>query len=192
MPILKINLLPPRIRQARNKRLMILGGAVAAAVLLTIPAGFWYIRWTVAAGLRAQIKAIDAESVAYAGIIDKVTLLETQEGALAQKLDVLDKLIARQTTWIKILESLSFAQTHAKDLWLTTLTSKSLTLGADAGKIELTINGQAFSAASVDDFMHTLSRADLANLEIGLPTMTASMVANQPVLQFNFAIKFKA
>lgn len=191
MPILKINLLPPRIKQARTKRLMMLGAVAGVAVLLTIPAGLWYLRWTVAAGLQAQIKAIDAESAGYAGIIDKVTLLEGQEAALATKLGVLDKVLTRQSTWIKIMESLSFAQARAHDLWLVSLASRALTLGPDAGKIELTITGQAFSAASVDDFMRTLARAELAGIEVGQATMNSAVAGNQPVLNFNFPVKFK-
>jgi len=120
-----------------------------------------------------------------------VTLLEGQEAALAAKLDVLDKVLARQSTWIRILEAVSFAQTRAHDLWLVTMASRSLTLGPDAGKIELTITGQAFSAASVDDFMRTLARAELSGVEVGQVTMNTSVAGNQPVLNFNFPVKFK-
>lgn len=191
MAILKINLLPKRIKQERNRRLMILGGVVIAAVLLTIPAGVLYLRWTVASGLHKQIKLIDAESASYSGIIDKVTMLENREAILAKKLEVLDKLLQRQTTWIRILESLSFAQTRAQDLWLVTISSKSLTIGVDAGKIELAIAGQAFSAASVEDFTRILSKADLSNLEVGQVSMTTSALESQPVLNFTFTVKFK-
>ncbi len=191
MAILKINLLPPRIKQARMQRLMILGGVIAAAVLLTIPAGLWYERWIVAASLRSQIRAIDAESATYAGIIDKVTLLEAQEAVLAKRLDVLDKLLGRQGTWIRVLESLSFAQAHAHDLWLTSVNSKALSLGADAGKVEIALVGSAFSAASIDEFMRTLSKADLNGLEMGLVNMTVGAAGGQQILNFNFTVRFK-
>jgi Tfp pilus assembly protein PilN len=191
--MIKVNLLPPRIKAARAKRLMMTAGAAAVAAVLTIPIGFWYIRYMTVLSLRGELKVVTAETAKpeYAGVIEKVTALETQEGDVAKKLEVLDKLLGRQATWIRIMEALSFSQARAKDLWLTGLTSKTLTAAPDTGKVELTIQGMAFSAASVNDFVSTFLKSEF-NPELGTQSMTiVPGEGGQRVLQFVAVLKIK-
>lgn len=189
--MLKINLLPPRIKAARIKRLMILGAVAGAAVLLTIPAGFWYVKFAQVRVLQAKIKALDREAAEYAGIIEKVTELETQEAALAKKLEVLDKLLARQAGWIKVLEALSLSQSRARDLWLQQFTSRALTAAPDTGKTELTLNGYAYSIASVDDFVRAFQKSDLEPELTAAPTIRSAAQEGESVISFTVVFKFK-
>jgi len=190
--MVKVNLLPPRIKAARAKKMMITAAVAAVAVLLTIPVGFWYIRYMQVLSLRSELKVVEAEAAKpeYAGVIEKVTQLEAQEGAVAKKLEVLDKLLARQATWIRLMEAVSFSQARARDLWLTGLLSKTLTTAADAGKVELTIQGMAFSAASVDEFLSTFQKSEF-NPEVGTPSMVTVPSEGQRVFQFLAVVKIK-
>lgn len=188
--MIKVNLLPPRIKAERAKRMMIVGVVVAAAVLLTIPAGFAYLRWLKASALDAEIKKIDAEAASYAETIAKVEALERREAAVAKKIDVLNKLLSRQATWIRILETLSTAQAQARDLWLTNVTSKLLQAAPDTGKTELTIIGVGYSVGSIDEFVRALVRSEFTP-EVTKQTMTPTNIGGEGVVQFNFTFKFK-
>lgn len=188
--MVKVNLLPPRIKAARAKRMMITVAVAAVAVVLAIPIGFWYLRYMKVLSLRAEVKLVEAEMAKpeYAGVIEKVTALEAQEAAVAKKLEVLDELLRRQVTWIRIMEALSTSQARARDLWLTGLTSKILTAAPDAGKLEITIQGKAFSAASVDEFVSTFLRSDFSP-ELGTQNMQSVLSEGQQVLQFITVVK---
>jgi Tfp pilus assembly protein PilN len=190
--VVKVNLLPPRIKAERAKRMMLMAGIAVVAALLAIPAAFWYLRYMSWLSLNAQVKIVEAEAAKpeYAGIIEKVTQLEGQEASVGKKLEVLDKLLARQSAWIKVMEALSFSQARAKDLWLVGLTSKTLINAPDTGKVELTITGMAFSAASVDDFVSTFMRSEFSP-ELGNQTMQSYFIESQRVLQFTAVVKIK-
>ena len=189
--MLKINLLPPRVRAARQKRVMTLLGVAAGLVLLTIPVGFWYAKHLQIVSLRARVKLLDKQSAEFAGVIEKMTALESQETLLVKKLDVLDKLTARQSAWIRVLELLSSAQASARDLWLTSAISTAVTAPPeDNGKTELTISGFAFSIASVEAFVTIFSRSELG-ATVYKRTMTPTTMEGQPVVQFVASFRFK-
>lgn len=189
--MLKVNLLPPRIKAARVKRLMMLAAVAGVAVFLTIPAGFWYIKFVQVRVLQEKIRVIDGEAREYAGIIEKVTQLEAQEASLAKKIEVLDKLEARQSTWIKVMEALSFSQSRAKDLWIQNFVSRPITTAPDTGKTELILTGVAFSVASVDDFVQAFQKSDLAPELKEAPVMRGGSEEGQPMVTFTATFKFK-
>jgi Tfp pilus assembly protein PilN len=191
--VLKINLLPPRVRAARAKRLMIAAAAGAAAVLLTIPAGFWYARWSSLAALRAELALVEAEArkPEYADVIKKVEELKAQEAAVAKKLEVLAKLLGRQATWIRVFEILSDSQSQARDLWLTAVQGKTLTAGKDAGKIEMTVQGMAYSVGSVGEFVEAFKRSELAPEAQGQNMTQATAEDGHRIIRFQVQFKFK-
>ena len=191
--MLKINLLPPSGKAARAKRLIMLAVTAGVAVFLTIPAGVWYLKFSRVASLKAEIKALDKEAEAggYREIMVKVDALKVQEAALAKKLDVLDKLLVRQASWIKILEALSLSQSQSKDLWLQTFSSRPLTTAPDAGKTELTLTGVAFSIASVEDFVRSFQKADFLPELKQTPVVHSATDEGQALIQFTAVFKFK-
>lgn len=191
MPVIRVNLLPPRIKKERAKRAMIAVGVAAAAIFLTLPIGFWYLRWQQKAQLEAAIKKIDAESVPFAGVIEKVNALNTREGALVKRLDVLDKLVSRQSFWIHVLESIGDAQAAARDLWLSGITSHAM-VGADAGKIELTIDGYAYSIASAEEFERSITQSDLGVDAPTPPEYHGADILGHHVIKFTVKYKVKA
>ena len=187
--MIKINLLPPRIKAERAKRMMIVAGVLAGAVILTIPAGVAYLKWLKSSSLAAEIKKIDAEAASYADTIAKVEALEKRESSAAKRLEVLNKLLSRQATWIRILETLSVAQSQARDLWLESLSSKILQAAPDTGKTELQIMGVAYSVGSIDEFVRALVKSEFTP-EVTRQTMTPTDLLGEGVIRFDFRFKF--
>lgn len=189
--MIKVNLLPPRIKAERAKRMMIIAAVTAGAVILTIPAGVAYLKWLKSSSLTAEIKKIDAEAASYADTIAKVEALEKREVAVAKKLDVLNKLLARQSTWIRVLESLSTAQAQARDLWLESISTKLLQAAPDTGKTEMVVMGFAYSVGSIDEFVRAFVKSEFAP-EVSRQRMDFVLKeGGERVVQFNYTFKFK-
>jgi len=189
MALLTINLLPPKIRAARVQSTIITIVAVVAIVIASIPISFLYIKWMAVSSLRSRAEVLKKESASYSGVIEKVMELETKEADLAKKLDSIDKLVARQELWIKMLETFSTCQAEAGDLWLTSIRSKVL-VGVDAGKTEITIEGNAFSVASIVVFQDLIRKGDL-KMEITKQDLPPSKVGEQAVVKFTLTYKVK-
>jgi len=189
MAILKINLLPPRIKKARIQRMIVAGAAIVGLVLLAIPVGLWYVRWMTALSLKAQIKAKETESKEYAEVIKRNNELKDDEKALAVKLQVLDRMVSKQSMWIRVLEAISFSQAHSGDLWLVQMTSKIVKTGPEPG-LEITLRGYAFSAASVDEFVRSLKKSDIDPVVV-TPDWNPDVVGEWKVVRFTLIFTMK-
>ncbi len=187
----RLNFLPPRIRQERARQVMQLTFAGIAVGVLSIPMGFWYLKWSAVSRLKAEMRQVEMDSRDYAGIIEKVRQLEAQEANIARKLTALKSLTDRQSRWIKLLEVIGFSQAAAQDLWLTSLKSKEEQAGAGNTKIVVTVQGMAFSLASVHEFLRALSESDLG-IEFGKTLLNSTTVAGETVLTFTTELKFQA
>jgi len=189
MALLTINLLPPKIKAARTQSLIITIVVAVAVGLAAIPLSFLYFKWISVNSLKGQAEKIKKESAEYSGVIDKVMELETKEAALTKKLDSIDKLVARQWMWIKLLETFSACQAEAGDLWLTAIRCKAL-IGADAGKTEIMVEGNAFSVASIVVFQDLIRKSDM-RFEIVRQDLPPSKVGDQSVVKFTFTYRVK-
>jgi Tfp pilus assembly protein PilN len=187
--LLKINLLPPKIKAARTQRLVIMVVAAVAIGAASIPLSFLYFKWMSVNSLKAQAEKIKKDSSEYSGVIEKVMELEGKEASLAKKLDSIDKLVGHQSMWLKLLETLSMCQSEAGDLWLTSIRSKALQ-GADAGKSEITVEGNAFSVASIVVFQELIQKSEM-KLETIKQDLPPSTVGDQSVVKFTFTYKVK-
>jgi len=189
MALLTINLLPPKIKAARTQKMIITVVAVVAIGLASIPLSFLYFKWITVNSLKAQAEKIKKESADYSGVIEKVVELEGKEAVLAKKLDSIDKLINRQWMWIKLLEAFSTSQVEAGDLWLTGIRSKTL-MGADAGKMEVTLEGVAFSVASIVVFQDLIRKSEM-KMEVVSQDLPPSKVNDQAVVKFKLVYRVK-
>lgn len=141
--------------------------------------------------MKARIVDLDARQKPYAEMISKLDLLKIEEAALVKKLEVLDQMVRRQSTWIRLLEGIGFSQARVQDLWLTNLTSTSAKSGTNVGKIEVTLRGMAFSLAAVHEFTKALQDTDLG-LEIGDIQMSVASAGGERIITFITTIMFKA
>lgn len=189
MPFVKVNLLPPRIRQARAKRLLLAVAVVAGVALLSVPVGWWYVRWVALAGIESELEEVTREASKYGDVIGMNERLNTREQELVAKLKNLDRMMARQAGWIRILEALSIGQAQATDLWLTNLDSKLHQAGKDKGKVELTVQGKAFSIASVDEFVKVIVESELKPEAPEYEFSQQSVVGGRMVIGFTFKMK---
>lgn len=191
MALYQLNLLPPRIRKERARRLMQLSIGAAVAVVLALPVGWWYSKWSAVSSLNARVIELDQRQKPYEEMIRKLEALKTDEAALVKKLEILEQLVRRQSTWIRLLEGIGFSQARVQDLWLTNLTSTSAKSGTNVGKIEVTVRGMAFSLAAVHEFTKALQDTDLG-LEIGDIQMSVASSGGEKVITFITTIMFKA
>ena len=192
MPFVKVNLLPPRIKEARAKRIMVMAAVAAAVAVMSIPVGWWYVRWSALASMEAELKRVTKEAGRYGDVIGKNERLKASEVALAKKIGSLKKMVAEQSRWIRLLEVISFAQAEAQDMWLTNLTSKELKSGPDRGKLVIEIRGLAFSVASLDAFVKTLMDSALKpEIETEFGIKAAAGLAGRSIISFKVPMKLK-
>lgn len=191
MALYQLNLLPPRIRQERARRIMQISIIAAAIVVLALPVGWWYSKWSAVSSLKAQIIELEKAQKPYAEMITKLEALELSEAELVKRLEVLDQMVRRQSTWIRLLEGIGLSQARVQDLWLTNLTSMSAKSGTNAGKIEVTLRGMAFSLAAVNEFVRALEDSDL-ELQVEEPQMSVISSRGERVIAFITTIMFKA
>jgi len=189
MALLTINLLPPKIKAARTQQLIVMIVAAVVIGLASIPVSFYVIKWKSVISLKSQAERIKKDSAEYGGVIEKVMELEAKEASLASKLDSIDKLVARQWMWIKLLETFSACQSEAGDLWLTAIRSKAL-LGADTGKSEITVEGHAFSVASIVVFQDLIRKSEM-KLELIRQDLPPAKIGDVSVVKFMFTYKVK-
>ena len=192
MSMIRINLLPPRIKKAKSERMMMIAVVAVVAVILSVPIGIIYVKWMQESGLKADIKRIEEARVkeGLTDIIERVEALKKQEKELADKLEVLAKVTGRQAGWIRIMETLSMSQAKAQDLWFISLRSKKVTAGPDTGKIELTLQGNAFSIGSIYDLSKAMKTSELG-LEVKDPLIQGSALGNERVLFFTIKVLAK-
>ncbi len=190
MAQLRINLLPPRVRQARARRAMIVIGATVALAVLAVPVALLYVKWAAVASLRQRVQRVDEESKAFAGVIEKIVATDTQEAELIKKLDIVDKLTARQALWIRFLEMLNGAQQRAKDLWLNSVSTKVLA-GKDQGTVEAVVIGAAFSLSSIDEFERALTEGGTMPVTVVKIDATGGQVGNERAINFTATLRVK-
>lgn len=191
MALLTLNLLPPRIKAQRTQRMIMTIAVMIGIGLMSIPITVYYFKWLAVASLKSDLEKVKKEAVEYAGVIDQVKELETKEKALAQKLVSIDKLVARQNVWIKLLETISNCQYQVGDIWLTSLKSKVM-VGPDAGKTEITLEGQAYSIDSLVNFQGLIGKSDTpVEFTKNLVSPMNTGTSNQTVVKFTTVMKVK-
>jgi len=192
MPMIRINLLPPRIKKAKAERMMMIAVGVAALVVLSIPIGILYVRWVQESGLKAEIARIEKAKIVeqLTDTIARVEALNRQEKELADKIKALGKITSRQAEWIRIMETLSASQAKAQDLWFVSLRSRNVVAGPDAGKLELTVQGNAFSIGSIYDLSRAMKDSDLG-IEVKDPLIQNSFLGTDRVIFFTIRILVK-
>jgi len=189
MALLTLNLIPPRVRNARTRQLIVSAGVGIVVLVLALPVGVLVLKYSAAGRIEARLSQVKSESAAYVSIIQKVVELTAQEEVLAKKLEIVDKIVRTQATWIKLLEGISACQQAVEDLWLTGMGSRVLT-GSDAGKMEISLVGTAFSKPAVADFAKVLRQNEMFT-EVELISLADAVIGGQPAVSFVVTVKFK-
>ena len=163
---------------------------VVVAGLAMIPLSVYFQKRMSVVSLNSQVARLEKESGEYSELIKRVDEVKGKETILAKKLSTIDRLVGGQKAWIRILETLSACQAGAGDIWFTDIKTKVL-LAPDAGKIELNLEGNAYSVASIVDFQELMRKSDL-NLEVKKISMQPNTAGdNQQVVKFQISYKVK-
>lgn len=189
MAQLILNLIPPRVRKARARQMMVSAAVGVVVIVLALPIAVLILKYSTAGKLESRLGQVRNESSGYAGIIQKVVELTAQEEVLAKRLEILDKIVGTQATWIRLLEGVSVCQQAVQDLWLTSVGSRVLS-GSDAGKMEISLAGTAFSKPAVADFAKALRQNEMFG-EVELVSLADAVVAGQATVSFLVTVKFK-
>ena len=88
------------------------------------------------------------------------------------------------------METLSASQAKAQDLWFVSLRSRNVVAGPDAGKLELTVQGNAFSIGSIYDLSRAMKDSDLG-IEVKDPLIQNSFLGTDRVIFFTIRILVK-
>jgi type IV pilus assembly protein PilN len=118
---------------------------LAAGTSLT--AWWWSLR-TEARRLTTDIDAMNRELTTLRAITGQTAQVKAQAAELRQRLQVIEQLTKHQERPLALLDA--FADMVPKDLWITALEEKGMTL---------TVKGTAFSTTAVADFMQNLRQS---------------------------------
>lgn len=144
--MIRINLLPVRAAQKREKVRSQLSIFFLCLILVLIGCGALYVREMTAINeVRAEIADIDQQNRQLRKKIGQVRDFEQKQEELRQKLDVLQTLKAGKQGPVRLLDELSSALPDK--LWLTQFSEKNGTIS---------LSGIADTEKRVADFMRTL------------------------------------
>ncbi len=148
--MIEINLLPPKIKKAKQMQLFYVLGVLAAGVIVAVLAGIVIAQSNKIKDTERKIKTIEAESAALQDKIAEVKKFNALEEALQKKRQIVDKLLLDQSAWIKLLDMI--AEKIYPDMWL-------MEVAHDKEKeegIQVKVAGFASSRAVLADFVRRL------------------------------------
>ncbi|HXG04528.1 MAG TPA: PilN domain-containing protein [Candidatus Binatia bacterium] len=126
-------------------------GAVFLVLYLAAGTGltaWWWSLRTEERRLAADIDAMNRELTTLRAITGQTAQVKAQAAELRQRLQVIEQLTRHQDRPLALLDA--FADMVPKDLWITALEEKGMTL---------TVKGTAFSTTAVADFMQNLRQS---------------------------------
>jgi type IV pilus assembly protein PilN len=176
--MIRINLLPVRAAQKREKIRSQLSIFLLCLILVFIACGALYAqKMTAINSTKNEIAEIDKQNKALQKKIGQVKDFEKKKADLEQKLNVLNSLKAGKTGPVHLLDELS--SSLPEKLWLTKFSEKG-------GSI--TISGIADSENTVADFMNSLDASPYyQNIELGVTEQT--MVGENKMQKFTLSCK---
>lgn len=182
--MIRINLLPPRIRQTKGVQkiytYIILGLAGAAAVLILVLVNLLVL-------LQRTEARIAQARTAQAQLADKLSYLQTltaREAKAQQLRGLIRNLLPRQALWISFLDEM--ADLIPGDLWLTQVLPRAQTA---AGQLDLLIEGEGYTKISVAEFLAALEDSGRFN-EVQLLALTDMKTGNASQVKFKVNLKY--
>lgn len=147
--MIRINLIPPEILAAQEKKLRILQGSAAAAVLALIVAGVSMVRWTQEHRLTLRREEVKAELNKVTEKVKQVENFEKVLAAVQSRLDVIHNLLKGRLLNPYFMED--FARTLVGGVWITNMAT------APAGQgLKLTIQAKAMEKDQIANWLRTL------------------------------------
>lgn len=172
--MIKINLLPYREIEKKEKILFQFIVMVSAMVLALIIVAV--VHWRVVIYEESKIKERDelkseiAELDKKIGQIDKI---KSQKSEIERKLSVIDNLNTKRIVSTELIYKIGEAVPES--VWLTNLQDKEK---------EVAIDGEAYTANDVSNFMERLGRVGLFT-KVNLISLDQQMKGNVKVIKFN-------
>jgi Tfp pilus assembly protein PilN len=183
--MIKINLLPEKVRAAEKIKTSILLGAVAT-IAVAVVIGYLYVQQ------RAELQRIKSQvaekrremsSPALQKIVQDVKDFVEQQKNLDEQRAIVDKFREKQVFWIRVLDALP--DVVPPQVWLT-----GFTQALDRGKTVLTIKAQASSPEDAAHFYTNLENYGLFK-NINLEKMSSVVANGYPVIDFSVTVELE-
>ncbi|MGH7563351.1 MAG: PilN domain-containing protein [Gemmatimonadota bacterium] len=180
----RVNLIP-QARQREMRRPLValpLGrrggelilGAIALVLLLGSAAAFAVERRSLSEA-RAAVVVAQADSARLQGAVEKVERIERAQTRMAERIELLESVIAGRLYWPRLMETLS--RTLPAYVWLERVDRQ------EPGGERLRIAGASFANAAITDFMHGLEASPELR-DVALVEVTRSLRDSLEVQQF--------
>jgi Tfp pilus assembly protein PilN len=183
--MIKINLLPAKVRQTKGVQRLttyaVLGGSALLIVLILLLLNL------VALTKRTEVKIARAEAAAaqLGEVTRTVQAWEAGEKYADRLRGLIRRLLPAQAVWISILDEL--ASLGRDDLWLLKLTLVPAPAGAP---LRLELEGEAYSKISVADFLSALeSSARFFDVQLEALTDTQAEARTQVKFKILFSCR---
>jgi Tfp pilus assembly protein PilN len=177
--MIRINLIPVKEKKKRQELLIIVG--VMGFLFLLIMGMVWvyWLHLEVKTDLKNKIQQVDEESKSYEEKIKEIKDLESKEASLDGIRKTLKTITDSQRKAISALDLI--AAKLPEGVWLTAITQ-----GKDKDDNSFTLQGYAFSNASLEDFFAALQKPGSSFKESTLNLLSINAVAglNSSVHQF--------
>ncbi len=174
--MIEINLIPQKLKKAKQMQLLVMGGVVIAGAIVAGLAGILIMQTKQMADIDSQIKRIDAESSSLQDKIAEVKKYDAADAAFKVKMAIVERLLKDQSFWPEFMDQLSALM--LPDMWLTAITQGK---DKDDGVI-IQVTGRALSKVIVADFIKRLEECpkvmDLAAAKIGEEKYNLMTVSN--------------
>ncbi|MCE5301456.1 MAG: PilN domain-containing protein [Spirochaetia bacterium] len=184
LKLIEINLIPQKLKKAKQARAYVMMGMFVAALVAAAMAGFVILQTNKLSDLDREIRKVDAESATLKDKIEEVRKFRAQEEAYSKKRAIVDKLMKDQSFWPMVLDKLG--ELLLPDMWLLSLEQVR---EKDEGT-EIKITGYAMSKVVVADFIKRLEETsqimDLKAARLADVTVEGMNVTNYEI---NFLFK---
>lgn len=184
--MIRINLLPEKVRAAEKVKTSIFLGVVASLAVAVI-IGYLYVQQrSELERIKAQVKEKRTEmnSPALQKIVQDVKEFVEQQKSLDEQRSIVDKFREKQVFWIKVLDAMP--DVVPAQVWLT-----SFTHALEKSKVVLTIKGSATSPDEAARFYSNLENYGMFK-NVNLQTITSSFVGGAYVVDFTLTVELEA
>ncbi|HAW60110.1 MAG TPA: hypothetical protein DCW86_01400 [Actinobacteria bacterium] len=181
-----INLLPPEIcekRRAEKALFYMIIGVVTLVIILTGIYG--YYSWLVGLEER-QLVSIQVETQKLSEVVKEYEIYEKKKGELQTRKEIVDKAMAGEVPWHKILNGISMV--IPSDVWLISFSGSEDGLTLSGFAIDYAFDKPDFGHKPVAKWMVRLGEVK-GIVDIWLTSSSKSEVEGQPAIQFGTTTK---
>lgn len=187
---MRVNLLPPEIRERRQAEERIGWVAFGAIVLALVLAGVWAYATIQVRSRTDELAAIQQQVESTRAAADQLAIFEERESELQARRAVVEQALSGRVAWARLFDELSLVM--PSDIWLQTLAADETDGMQVAGyAVDAPADSPDVGHASIAKLLVRL--ADLEQLyDVWLTSSEKTDLEEQPAIQFTVTARIKA